>query len=116
MEDRTRDRKGYFLPGNPGKPKGARHSKTVKIREILQLAVGGHIEKIGEYIDEIEDPAKKVDVLAKLMPYVLPRLTSVEITSLTTVHELLSLSPEERRIRIETIQKQLNDKKQKAIA
>lgn len=70
-----------FPKGNPGKPKGTVNRSTAQVREIFALTMSRQIDAIDEAFAKVRetDPAKYLDLVAKLMPYFMPR--KVDVTS-----------------------------------
>ena len=70
-------RKG--ISGNPkGRPAGAKDKKSEKLREWLTDIVKKHRDTIAEDLDAV-DPATRLNFLAKVLPYIIPRLNAVTI-------------------------------------
>ena len=77
------DKTGKFAPGNPGKPKGARHRTTRAVEDLLQgeaegltrkaveLALGGDTTTLRLCLDRIAPPRKDTPVA-----FVLPAMQS----------------------------------------
>lgn len=63
-----------------GKKKGYTAEPVRKAQEIFTLIIEGQSEHIGEALEAVrmESPAKYLDVLAKLMPFVMPKKTEVD--------------------------------------
>ena len=68
-----RNGNGTFKAGNKGRPIGAENRVTREMRELLDKALQGEVKRIPEYIASITDPEKKLNALAKLLPYILPK-------------------------------------------
>ena len=67
------------VSGNPqGRPTGAKDKKSEKIREWLLEMVEGNRGAIAEDLAAV-DPATRLNFIAKILPYVLPRLNAVEL-------------------------------------
>ncbi|MDF0603966.1 hypothetical protein P1J78_24980 [Psychromarinibacter sp. C21-152] len=74
------DDRGKFAPGNPGRPKGARHKTTLAIEELLQgeaegltrkavdLAMGGDTTALRLCLERIAPPRKDTPVEFELPP------------------------------------------------
>ncbi len=82
MKTNSRNTKGQFIPGNPGKPRGAKNKVTSEQKE--------RIEKVLEMLDETLDEdllkmksKERVDLWAALQEYIRPKLqrTQVEVES-----------------------------------
>ena len=77
--------------GNPaGRPNGKSNKLTKEFRESLHDALRGDIERISEYLHEL-DAKDKLDVLSKLLPYVMPKYQSIEIEGSLTQREPIDL-------------------------
>lgn len=61
-----------------GRKKGTPNKVTGDMREALRKALEGYVDKIPEYIEAIKDPKDKIDALAKMFPYVMPRLNNID--------------------------------------
>lgn len=74
--------KGMFQPGNPGKPKGAEARTTKEAKELFMAIMGGEIDFIKDSLEKIrqKDPARYLDVLAKLLPYFIPRQVDIDLS------------------------------------
>jgi hypothetical protein len=65
---------------NPaGRPKGVPNRLTKETREILKSALAGHIQSLGELLKKLE-PKDRIDAIAKLLAFVIPKYTDVSIT------------------------------------
>ncbi len=66
--------------GNPnGKPKGP-NKTTKEIREAYQSFVESNIPEFQTWLANIEDPAKRFDIIVKLSEYFVPKLNRTEVT------------------------------------
>jgi len=68
-------RKGQTNNPN-GRPKGSQNRVTRELRGILKATVEGELEKLPDYLSGL-DESKRLDVLLKLLPYVLPKVEAV---------------------------------------
>ena len=66
---------------NPnGRPKGATNVLTREVREALKALISDELEKLPALLESL--PAeKKIDVLLKLFPFVLPKVEPVRATA-----------------------------------
>ena len=69
--------KGGNRPG-AGRPKGSKNKTTTEVRALLTSAIADELESIPEYLEKVSDPEKKLNILAKFLPYIAPRLQSAE--------------------------------------
>lgn len=66
-----RDAKGRFGKGNKGKPKGATHKDTTKIKAAVRKFVEDNIQSLQDEFDTLE-PRDKINFIEKLLKYYLP--------------------------------------------
>lgn len=79
---------GQFGKGNPGKPKGATNKVTREFKETVQKLLDDNRENVGIWLKQVAegagdtegDPAKALDLLAKLAEYAAPKLARTEHT------------------------------------
>jgi ATP-dependent Zn protease len=74
---------------NPyGRPKGSSNKITTEVRECVSKLIEEEVPRLKEALDEVrkESPARYVELVTKLLPYVAPKLASI-----TTVDETDSL-------------------------
>jgi hypothetical protein len=73
--------KGGYREGS-GRPKGVPNKVTSKAREALQQLIDEHSENLGKWITEVaaEDPARALEIFAKLAEYTMPKLARTETT------------------------------------
>ena len=62
-----------------GRKKGTPNKVTGEIRDILREVLTSEAQAIPALLSQIEEPAKRLELLAKFLPYVAPRLQSVEV-------------------------------------
>ena len=62
------------VSNNPnGKPKGTQNRLTKERRKALAEALDGHIDRIPEYIDNLDTSKEKLEALARFIPYIVPK-------------------------------------------
>jgi len=67
--------------GNPsGRPPGSKDKKSEKIRKWLLDIVENRRTSLSDDLDAV-DPATRLNFIAKILPYVAPRLASVELAN-----------------------------------
>ena len=62
-----------------GRTKGTPNKLTKELRTVLKNILYNEIEKIEEYLDGLE-PKEKLDTIIKLMPYILPKTSTISHT------------------------------------
>lgn len=68
-----------FEKGNPGKPKGSTSHVNRQTKELISTLLQNEFEHIEEYKSKIT-PAEWLNILVRLVPYVVPKQTQVEAT------------------------------------
>ena len=63
-----------------GRQKGTPNRMTKEMRSVLKDILYQELEQIQERLDALK-PRERVELLIKLMPYVLPKVTSVSHTT-----------------------------------
>lgn len=87
-------------PGS-GRVKGTPNKTTSEARELLQKIVGKELDKLGTLLSGLE-PLDRVNALAKLLPYILPKKQEV------TVEQKEPMTEEQRTARMEQLKAKLN--------
>ena len=70
----------YQLPPGPGRPKGLPNKSTVEFKQSLQALLDYAAPSMVKWLEEIDDPFKRFDVLSKFAEYVHPKLGRTEVT------------------------------------
>ena len=105
-----KDTKGRFLPGNSGKPKGAKNKSSESLRRKVHQLLEDNYEQLVTDLQKL-DPKSRADLWCKLLEYALPKLNRTEIAEPPTdLEQLMQLTPEERQARIIELQAKLNGK------
>jgi hypothetical protein len=88
--------------GKRSSRKGTPNKATEDIRKAFNCLIEENIDKMSSWLDQIasNDPAKAFDIITKLSEYVIPKLNRTEVKEVTSVEELMSLSPEQRKKKI----------------
>ncbi len=74
--------KGHTKKG--GRVKGSENLTTKETREVLQSILSEELEKLSGYIAAITKPEVKAKLIIDLLPFVLPKLNSVDHNSTGT--------------------------------
>lgn len=86
-----------------GRPKGSVNKTTAQTKELLQKVVGKELDKLGTLLSKL-DPAERINAIAKLLPYILPR--SIEVKA--EVNTIDVFTPEQREARIKFLNEKMN--------
>ena len=87
---------------NPnGRPKGSSNKITTEVRECVSQLLYEEVTKLKTALDEVrqESPSKYIELVTKLLPYVAPKLSSIQVTEDMTEKKLnlpswMLISPE----------------------
>lgn len=77
MKNQTSFKKGRKKTG--GRKKGTPNKVTLTIREQLKNAIEPFLETMENTINDIVEPKDKVDAIAKILPFVVPKYQSTTI-------------------------------------
>lgn len=61
-----------------GRPKGSLNKSTTQTKEIIQKVISSELDKLGAMLEQLE-PKERIDAIAKLLPYILPKTSEVSI-------------------------------------
>ena len=77
---KTRNNKGQFISGNPGKPKGSKNKITSEQRKRIEKVLAMLDETLDEDLEKMK-AKERVDLWAALQEYIQPKLqrTQVEV-------------------------------------
>jgi hypothetical protein len=84
--------------GNPaGRPKGIVNNSTEKIKTAYTQLIEGNLENIQMWLNDTaaEDPARALDFLIKLSPFVIPKKQQADITFENPINIVLPQRPSE---------------------
>lgn len=93
-----RDDKGRFGLGNPGKPKGAASNASAKVKEAIVNFLENNVEQIQDSFDKLK-PLEKLQFIANIIPYAIPKLSSVQSENETHLSGGINISWQEPPIR-----------------
>ena len=63
-----------------GRPKGSPNKATADVRAAIAAFASANVENMSTWLNEIEDPAKKMDLYLKALEYHIPKLGRTELT------------------------------------
>ncbi|MGS0747309.1 hypothetical protein [Halpernia sp. GG3] len=69
-----------------GRVKGTPNKTTAETKEILQTIVMKEIDNLGEMLEKLE-PLDRVNAIAKLLPYILPKQSEIKTEITTDLNE-----------------------------
>lgn len=78
-----------------GRPKGIPNKATIDVREAIATFAQANVERMGAWLNAIEDPAKRLDLYLRALEYHVPKLTRTEMNhsgSISVVDTLKALS------------------------
>jgi len=95
--------------GNPnGRPKGTPNRSTRAVRQALEATLSNEIDNLPAMLEQL-DPRDRVTALARLLPYILPRMELSEVIEVKPKEEgnldYSKLSTEELETMYNLIQK-----------
>ena len=61
-----------------GREQGIPNKSTKQIRELLNIVLQEEIERVPEHFNAITDPKQRLDALAKLLPFIAPKMQSIK--------------------------------------
>lgn len=69
-------------PPNAGKgrPKGAVNKTTADVREAIAKIAQRNIEAVEAWLNEIDDPVKRLDLFLRMIEYHIPKLARTEMS------------------------------------
>ncbi|MDY6915798.1 MAG: hypothetical protein SVM86_05755 [Candidatus Cloacimonadota bacterium] len=72
-----------------GREQGTPNKITGELRELLKTTLEGELNQVKKYFDSIDDPEKKLELLSRFLPYVVPKLNAVEMNAdVNKVHQI----------------------------
>lgn len=107
-----------FEKGNrhgKGRPPGSENKLSHPVRETLKRIVEGELPKLQRNLKAIEKKSKvqHAELVLKLIEYILPKLSRLEMKDVNGFDELAAMPKDQRRERMRELAKQiLNDGKE----
>lgn len=69
------------IPNNGrGRPKGALNKTTGEVREAIAAFASANVDSMGEWLNSIDSPEKKLDLFLRAIEYHIPKLARQDIT------------------------------------
>tara|TARA_R110000822_G_scaffold263048_4_gene387382 strand:- start:1644 stop:1946 length:303 start_codon:yes stop_codon:yes gene_type:complete len=83
MESKTEDvRKGKpkGLPKTGGRQIGSPNKVTSEVKQAIAAFTSNNSEKLDKWLNEVDDPAKRLDLYFKALEYTMPKLARTEVS------------------------------------
>lgn len=98
--------------GKKSNRKGVPNKGTSEMRDAFQVLIEKNLPKMSRLLNKVakEDPAKALDIIHKFSDFFLPKLSRTEVEEVTSLEQLLNMTPEERTKRINEIRSIKNQK------
>lgn len=74
-----------------GRQKGTPNRSTADVREVISRVISGTAPQLMAWIQDIEDPAKRVDACIKVYEFGLPKLARTEVAASDAEGNVLNL-------------------------
>ncbi len=71
-----------------GRAKGTPNRSTKETKELLQKIVNKEIDNLGEMLEQLE-PLERVNAIAKLLPYIVPKQSELSLTEVEPPKKLI---------------------------
>ena len=62
-----------------GRPSGVPNKATADVKAAIAAFTSANVEKLDEWLNSIEDPAKRLDLYFKALEYTMPKLARSEL-------------------------------------
>ena len=78
-EKQSKSIKGGARDG-AGRPAGVPNKATGEVKAAIAAFTSANVDKLDEWLNSIEDPAKRLDLYFKALEYTMPKLARTELT------------------------------------
>ena len=62
-----------------GRPSGVPNKATGEVKQAIAAFTSANVDKLDEWLNSIEDPAKRLDLYFKALEYTMPKLARSEL-------------------------------------
>lgn len=73
------------VKGRSGRTVGTPNKVTRDVREAIATFAQDNVEKMSEWLNQIDDPAKRLDLYLRALEYHVPKLSRAEVSANVTV-------------------------------
>jgi hypothetical protein len=87
-------KKGHEKAG--GRAKGSPNETTKETREVLQMIISKELKKLPSYLAAITKPEMKAKLIIDLLPFVIPKLNSVDANVTTGIEQTIVIRPQRK--------------------
>ena len=77
--DKIRKGKPKGLPKTGGRAVGVPNKATADVKSAIAAFTSANVDKLDEWLNSIEDPAKRLDLYFKALEYTMPKLARSEL-------------------------------------
>ena len=78
VEKQSKPIKGGKREG-AGRPSGVPNKATTEVKEAIAAFTSANVDKLDEWLNSIDDPAKRLDLYFKALEYTMPKLARSEL-------------------------------------
>jgi len=83
-----------------GRPKGSLNKTSVQTKKIIEKLVSNELKNIDSLLEQL-DPKDRIDALIKLLPYVIPKNSHIEIDAPAHQFQPITITVIEETLKIE---------------
>ena len=83
------------VKGRSGRKQGTPNKVTRDVREAIAVFAQDNVDQMGKWLNQIDDPAKRLDLYLRALEYHVPKLSRAEVTAnvnMTTIEALKELN------------------------
>lgn len=78
VEKQSKSIKGGRREG-AGRPSGVPNKVTMEVKQAIAAFTSNNAEKLDQWLNEVDDPAKRLDLYFKALEYTMPKLARTEV-------------------------------------
>lgn len=83
------------VKGRSGRKQGTPNKVTRDVREAIAVFAQDNVDQMSKWLNQIDDPAKRLDLYLRALEYHVPKLSRAEVTAnvnMTTIEALKELN------------------------